>query len=270
VERSFADGAEWISSGVFAARIEQTALLQLLLDKKTITWEEYLNKLQELLSDEFMYSVREFVSQSEKVLRDGPWHIGGEAATEQLGRKIRLAVTDRVLDVGCGVGGATRQLADTFGCDCIGIDIRQDRIVEALLRTSALGLDERVTFQVAEGERLPFEDESFDVVVSQATWDHVPDKGGLIREAYRVLRDGGRLGVEFEALTEKADLSDSDRTGSPMRLTDWQRELETAGFGGLQCEEMWEETRAFYPYGPDRLQVDRNERVNVRILAFKG
>jgi len=269
VDLSFHEDAEWVSSALFSARIEQAALLQLLLRKQLITAEDYLNELAEIVSDDFEYSIRHFVAQSEKQLRAGRWHIGGEQATDQLARRLALGPDDSVLDIGCGIGGPTRQIAERFGCNVVGIDIRFERIVEALLRTAALGLRSRVQFHVAAGERLPFEDEVFDAVVSQATLNWVPDKPGVVREMFRVLKKGGRLGFECEALTEKAEIADESDPRGLFRVLAWQQLLDVVGFADIRIEEMWEESRRFYPSGPEREQIDRGERVNVRILARK-
>lgn len=263
----FRNEAEWVTSGLFSARIEHATLLRLLLKKHIIDPEEYLHELEEIASDEYMYSIQHFVAQSERQLRDGRWHVGGIAATDQLGRRLALGADDQVLDVGCGIGGPARQLAETFYAAVIGVDIRFDRIVEATLRTMALGLTSLVSFHVAEGERLPFESESFDAVISQATWNWIPDKEGVVREAFRSLKPGGRLGFECEALTEKA--GGDDQVPGLFRILAWQQLLGAAGFEDVAFEEMWEASRQFYPEGLEREQIERGERVNVRFLARK-
>lgn len=269
MENIFEEGSEWVASSLFSARMEHAALQRLLASKKIITNEEYMNELNEVLSDDYVYSVRAFVAQSERQLRDGPWHIGGAAATDQLARRLRLDPEDIVLDVGCGIGGPARQLVETFGCEVVGVDYRHDRVVEAMLRTAALNLGDRVVFQVGEGERLPFKDEEFDAVFSQGTWNHVPDKRSLIREAVRVLKTGGRLGVEFEALTDEAQVEPDDTQDTVFRISKWISLIETAGLQEIELNEMWEETRRFYSSGPQHERVDRGELVGVRIVARK-
>lgn len=269
VEPDFGREAEWVSSALLAARLEHTALRHLLLKKKLIQSEEYLAELDELASDEFVHSVRRFVAQSETQLRNARWHVGGAEATEQLGRRLALVPRDVVLDIGCGVGGPARQIAETFGCTVAGVDHRLERIIEAMLRTSALGLNSRVSFHVAEGEHLPFEDEVFDAVISQATLDRIPNKTAAVRETYRVLKSEGRFGFECESLTEKGGDQTEQDSSRPFRILAWQQVLAALGFIDIEVEEMWEESRRFYPTGPERDQIDRGERVNVRITARK-
>jgi len=271
VESIFAEEAGWIANALISGRIEQAALLQLLLKKKVMQPEEYLRELNAMASDDYAFSVRHFVAQSEQQLRGWRWHVGGAEATERLGRGVGLGPDDRVLDIGCGVGGPTRQIAVAFGSTVVGLDIRIARIAEAILRTSALGLTSRVTFQVGAGEHLPFEDETFDAVISQATLNWIPDKTGVLRETFRVLKPQGRFGFECEGLTEKYEASDEtrDEAAGLFRILAWQQLLGATGFEDIQIEEMWEESRQFYPSGPEREQIDRGERVNVRVLSRK-
>ena len=269
MEDPFADDTDWVPSALLSARLEQAALLRLLVKKKTISVEEFLAELGKIVSDEHMYSVRQFVAQSEPQLRGGRWHIGGAAATDELGRRLSLGPDDLVLDIGCGCGGPARQIAETFSCRVIGLDYRPMRIIEAVLRTASLGLTSRVSFQVGEGEHLPFEDETFDAVMSQAACNWIADKVGLIRETFRVLKPQGRLGFECEALTEKGARHEGNESPELFRALAWQQLLGTSGFAEVEIEEMWEESRRFYPGGPEREQIDQGERVNVRMIARK-
>lgn len=90
----------------------------------------------------------------------------------------------RVLDVGCRFGALTR--AYLAGNDVVGLDV--DRL--ALDEAARLGIE---TVWADAEERLPFEDESFDVVVAGEVLEHVRDPALLVAEARRVLRRGGTL-----------------------------------------------------------------------------
>ncbi|HXE86310.1 MAG TPA: methyltransferase domain-containing protein, partial [Hyphomicrobiaceae bacterium] len=66
------------------------------------------------------------------------FHIGGRAATVHAVGKIGLEPGDHVLDVGCGIGGATRYLASTVGCRVTGIDLTEEFVSVARRLTERL------------------------------------------------------------------------------------------------------------------------------------
>jgi 2-polyprenyl-3-methyl-5-hydroxy-6-metoxy-1,4-benzoquinol methylase len=93
-----------------------------------------------------------------------------------------------VLDIGCGPGIWTRELARR-GYRAVGIDLTE-RAVE-LTRRSLTLFDLSAEVQQADAERLPFPDESFDGVVSHGVIHHTPDTQQCVREIARVLKTGG-------------------------------------------------------------------------------
>lgn len=101
--------------------------------------------------------------------------------------------TRRVLDVGCGVGGPGRYLADRFRCAVTGIDLLPERIKAARALTRMVGLTERVTYRRADATRLPFSRATFDQAWMLDASVHVADKRGLFGELARVLKPQGLL-----------------------------------------------------------------------------
>src|SRR5580700_2292563 len=99
----------------------------------------------------------------------------------------------RVLEVACGRGGFSRLLA-TKGAIVCGADFSESAIQIAkdkLARIPALA--DRVTYQQADAQKLPFDDAAFDIVISCETIEHVPDHRAAVREMYRVCKPGGAL-----------------------------------------------------------------------------
>jgi SAM-dependent methyltransferase len=94
----------------------------------------------------------------------------------------------RLLEVGCGMGTDLLQFA-RGGAICTGVDLTP-RSVE--ISSLHFGLyDMRADFVLADGERLPFGEGSFDVVYSNGVLHHTPDTEGAVRELHRVLKPGG-------------------------------------------------------------------------------
>lgn len=98
-----------------------------------------------------------------------------------------------IVDVGCGIGGSTLHLAQKFGSKATGITLSPVQASRAKERAAEAGLDDRVSFEVANALEMPFEDNSFDLVWSLESGEHMPDKTKFIQECYRVLKPGGKM-----------------------------------------------------------------------------
>ncbi|BBO77382.1 hypothetical protein DSCW_47990 [Desulfosarcina widdelii] len=101
---------------------------------------------------------------------------------------------EAVLDIGCGAGVDTLIAAMMTGPTgtAVGIDLTAEMLERAEKNLNLTDL-KNVTFKKSSGEKLPFEDNSFDVVVSNGAINLIPDKTATLKEALRVLKPGGRL-----------------------------------------------------------------------------
>jgi len=98
-----------------------------------------------------------------------------------------------VLDLGCGLGGPGRFVADRFGCRIVGVDLLPRRVELAQALAEMTGMGDRVSYRVADATRLDFDAETFDQVWMLDVSMHIRDKAGLFAEIARVLRPGGLL-----------------------------------------------------------------------------
>jgi tocopherol O-methyltransferase len=98
-----------------------------------------------------------------------------------------------ILDVGCGIGGSSLYLAQKFDASVTGITLSPVQANRARERAQAAGLSARADFQVANALEMPFADNSFDLVWSLESGEHMPDKVKFLQECYRVLKPGGKL-----------------------------------------------------------------------------
>ena len=98
-----------------------------------------------------------------------------------------------ILDVGCGIGGSSLYLADKFAAEVTGITLSPRQVSRARERAISAGLEESVEFQLANALKMPFADNSFDLVWSLESGEHMPDKAQFLAECYRVLKPGGKL-----------------------------------------------------------------------------
>lgn len=123
------------------------------------------------------------------------FHIRGREATLELLQLAGFAPGARVLDVGCGLGGASRTLASVGGCRVTGMDLTADFCRAATLLAQLTGLHERVDYRQGNALAAPFADAAFDGVWTQHVTMNIRDKEALFREFRRVLRPGGRAVV---------------------------------------------------------------------------
>ena len=120
-------------------------------------------------------------------------HFGGLAATDALARHAKINQSTHVLDLCCGLGGPARYLAYHHGCRVTGVDMNTDRLAGAVRLTERTKLQDRVLFHHANALQTGLADETFDVIVSQEAFCHIPDKKTLIAECVRLLKPGGRI-----------------------------------------------------------------------------
>lgn len=144
-----------------------------------------------------------------------------------------------VLDVGCGAGGITLHLVERHGAShATGFDVEAPVIIAARRRAWERGLSQRVDFLQAPPGRLPFRDESFDVVFSKDALLHVPDKDALFSDLWRVLKPGGQLAASDWMIGHDGEPSDDMKAyvaaeglsfamASPAR---YRAAMEKAGF----------------------------------------
>jgi SAM-dependent methyltransferase len=127
-----------------------------------------------------------------------PWpfdqlHSRGIVATREHAERAHMQAGMYVLDLGCGLGGASRYLAAECGCRVAGVDLTPNFVDAARILTARCGLADRVEIRQANALALLFEDGTFDHVWSYAITMNIADKEGLGREVARVLKPGGRF-----------------------------------------------------------------------------
>ncbi len=160
-------------------------------------------------------------------------HYGGVEANDILAQKAGIQSTSYVLDVGSGMGGPARYLALRYSCRVMGLDVTESRYRSALRLTKIVKLDHLVDFHLGNALNMPFADDTFNVVVGQETWVHIPEKARLIAECTRVVKVDGV--IAFTDVLRRGVLghSEMERLQQDMAIPT----LETAeGYGQLLAE----------------------------------
>jgi ubiquinone/menaquinone biosynthesis C-methylase UbiE len=150
-----------------------------------------------------------FDGLTEEVLKDYDQdHFGGTQANDILAETAGIAAHHHVLDVCSGMGGPARYLALRIGCRVTGLDFTESRHRSAQRLTALVGLEHLVSFRHGNALDMPFEDASFDAVIGQEAWCHVPDKPRLIAECVRVVKPGGV--IAFTDILARAGLGEDE------------------------------------------------------------
>ncbi|EMS61637.1 Tocopherol O-methyltransferase, chloroplastic [Triticum urartu] len=98
-----------------------------------------------------------------------------------------------IVDVGCGIGGSSRYLANKYGAQCSGITLSPVQAERGNALAAAQGLSDKASFQVADALEQPFPDGQFDLVWSMESGEHMPNKQKFVSELARVAAPGGTI-----------------------------------------------------------------------------
>jgi len=121
------------------------------------------------------------------------FHTRGRAATREVAEMANLKASDLILDVGCGLGGTARYLAEHYKCQVKGIDLLEEYISAGTKLTEFANLSDRVELHYGSALDLPYENEQFDIVLTQHVQMNIVDKHRFYSEIERVLKPGGRF-----------------------------------------------------------------------------
>lgn len=116
-----------------------------------------------------------------------------EKLIEKLSQRLRIMPKDKILDVGCGMGGSSLYLAKHYNATVTGITLSSKQ-VEIATRKADESKEKNVSFKIEDALSLAsFEDNSFDIIWSLESCEQFIDKTMFLKQAYRVLKPGGQL-----------------------------------------------------------------------------
>ncbi|KAI3724285.1 hypothetical protein L2E82_36057 [Cichorium intybus] len=198
----------------------------------------------------------------ERIFGQGFVSTGGIDTTKEFVAMLDLKAGQKVLDVGCGIGGGDFYMAETFDVDVVGIDLSVNMISFALER--AIGLKCSVEFEVADCTKKTYPDNTFDVIYSRDTILHIQDKPALFRTFYKWLKPGGKVLISdycrksgkpsqdfAEYIKQRGyDLHDVETYG---------KMLKDAGFVDVIAEDRTEQFREVLKRELERVEKEKEE-----------
>eukprot|EP01018_Ginkgo_biloba_P027288 Gb_18655 [translate_table: standard] len=165
----------------------------------------------------------------ERIFGEGFVSTGGLETTKEFVDKLELKAGQKVLDVGCGIGGGDFYMDETFDVEVIAIDLSINMVSFALER--AIGRKCAVEFEVADCTKKEYPEFTFDVIYSRDTILHIQDKSALFQKFFKWLKPGGKLlisdyckakgtpSLEFQEYIQQRgyDLHDVEEYGQMLR-----------------------------------------------------
>ncbi|MGN1383437.1 MAG: methyltransferase domain-containing protein [Eubacterium sp.] len=170
---------------------------------------------------------------------------GGINATEWLLEQADIGKDTKVLEVACNMGTTMIQIAERYGCQVTGLDLDADALENAKNNIRKHHLEDKISVVQGSAFELPFEDESFDVVINEAMLTMLlgDQKDRAISEYARVLKPGGILltqdvclhvGSEEERTEITAGISRTINVHvEPLTSDEWKKKFERYGFQTL-------------------------------------
>jgi len=185
-------------------------------------------------------------------------HPGGIALTKRTAELANLKPGLKLLDVSCGRGTQSIFYAQEYGVEVTGLDLSEEMIQTAIENAKNATIDNLVSCKLGDSQDLPFDDNSFDVVVNECAVGIPDDSQKVLDEMVRVAKPGGVIVIHESTWRKK--LSDaekeeiSERYGTtPLEYDEWISMLQKAGVREILTEfDEWSKPEMFWKIRKDR------------------
>lgn len=200
------------------------------------------------------------------------FHGRGVLATQELVALLQPQPGERLLDIGCGIGGPARWIAEKCGVQVTGVDLTPEFCEAARALNAACGMADRVQILQGSALDLPVLDAAFDRAYSQNAIMNIADKPRCYREALRALKPGGRLAlsnvcagtagppyfpVPWAATPETSFLATPEET---------RADLEAAGFEIISFRDTSDELKEAQLRERERLEREPMPALSIRLI----
>lgn len=166
------------------------------------------------------------------------FHTGGVQATDDLLGQLSIAPTDRVLDIGSGIGGTARHVAMRTGAHVTGVDLTPEFVETARELSALVGLADLTDFHTGSALALPVKNACIDHALLIHVGMNIEDKASLMTEARRALKPGGTFAI-FDVMRAE------DETSELIFPLPWSERPETSFVAPLAVYEAAAEDAGF-------------------------
>ncbi|KAL8201946.1 hypothetical protein R6Q57_011093 [Mikania cordata] len=231
-------------------------------------WQKVVNTENDRGFQQFLDNVQyknNGILRYERVFGPGFVSTGGIDTTKEFVAMLDLKPGQKVLDVGCGIGGGDFYMAENFDVDVVGIDLSVNMISFALER--AIGLKCSVEFEVADCTKKSYPDNTFDVIYSRDTILHIQDKPALFKTFYKWLKPGGKVLISDycrKSGTPSGDFAEyiKQRGYDLHDLETYGQMLRNAGFEQVIAEDRTEQFKEVLSRELERVEKEKEEFIH--------
>jgi cyclopropane fatty-acyl-phospholipid synthase-like methyltransferase len=124
------------------------------------------------------------------------YHYLGTDAVDDAILRLKIGSEDKIIDVGSGIGGPARYLAEKTGCQVTALELQPELHNIGCSLTERCGLSGLVTHMCGDIHDFSEKNSNFDVVVSWLSFLHIPDRSSLLRKCYNILKPDGKMFIE--------------------------------------------------------------------------
>lgn len=200
------------------------------------------------------------------------FHIRGRQATLELAQKMEIAASSHVLDIGSGLGGPARTLAEVYGCRVTGIDLSPEFCATAQELSRWVGFTDQVTFRHGDATALTWEPDTFDAAMTIHAVMNIAAKDMVYAAVHRALK-AGRIFAAYDILQGEGGEVNypvpwaRDPAISHLSTPDEMRALlQKAGFRILDEVDSTEQSEAWFKETAAQMAAPNRSPVGLRQL----
>jgi phosphoethanolamine N-methyltransferase len=203
----------------------------------------YYENFQDFL-DDVQYS-KQGVKKYEWIFGEGYLSTGGLETTREIMPLLGLKKGQRVLDVGCGLGGHDFFMAQNYGVYIDAIDLSKNMMSVALQHFSKKPeIADNIKFRICDVTTTPFPDNYYDVIYSRDALLHIKEKPQLFQKFFRWLKPGGRVVFtdycrgEMNSFSDEFEKYVKQRDYTLYKVSEYQTLIKNTGFVDIKAEDI--------------------------------